>query len=64
MAKPKNLEIPELLELPIEIVDDHPLYDDRKVFARAYPSWEPEEGWGEEQFPECPEGDEAWEDLV
>lgn len=64
MAKPKDLEIPELLELLVEIVGQHPVYAEKKVYARAYPAWELEKVWGEEQFPECLEGDEVWEDLV
>jgi hypothetical protein len=35
----------------------------KKAFTRAYEAWEPREPWGEEVFPDCPEGDEARECL-
>lgn len=57
---PLDLEIEDMEALPVQEVDDHPIFDNMKVFARAYPSWEPEVMFGEEIFPDCAEGDEAY----
>ncbi|KAH7092898.1 hypothetical protein FB567DRAFT_609077 [Paraphoma chrysanthemicola] len=54
-----DLEIPELENLPVALVTEHPYKEDYAVVTRVYEEWEPLEQWGEERFPDCVEGDEA-----
>jgi hypothetical protein len=37
-----EMEIEELERLLVEEVDDHPVFADKKVVARAYEAWEAE----------------------
>lgn len=42
------------------MVGNHPMNTDEQFLARAYESWEPKVLWGEERFPHCAEGEEAY----
>jgi hypothetical protein len=61
LNKPLDYEIQELQQyLPVEMVGNHLMDMDIQVFTRAYEAWEPEVLWGEETFPYCAEGEEAY----
>ncbi|KAF2036557.1 hypothetical protein EK21DRAFT_83514 [Setomelanomma holmii] len=58
-----DLDNPELGLLGEILVNYHPVHDNGKALIRAYESWEPSEPFGEEVFPDCGEGREAYECL-
>jgi hypothetical protein len=70
LPEPMDMEIKEMERLPVEEVDDHPVFADEIVIARAYEAWEPgvvylEEEMlvGEEMYRGCPQGETAWNVL-